>query len=195
MKRRLSLPSFSRSALRSSLMASVGRAILRSTIFPVGPSLAADPVSDDTRAEHVADELIFVAIPGKERGTGTAAPIEFLNVLYFVGGDFDFILQDSGGPEQADYVSLFGLAEANGEVRRVLAEVAGGSVDFEFLAQSSGEDFNFRADGALVVVESLEREAQRVVLVAAFIAEQHGGAVILRDQQDRRRRRCRSLRQ
>ena len=100
-----------------------------------------------------------------------------------VGGDFDFILQNAGRPQHADDVGFFRLAEADGQVGRVLSEVAGRAVDFKFLPHASGKDFDFRADGALVIVQSLERKAQRVVLVAAFVAEQHGGAVILRDQQ------------
>ena len=74
------------------------------------------------------------------------------------------------------------MAETDGQVGRVLSEVAGRSVHFEFLPQAGGEDFNFRPNGALVIVQALERKAQRVVLVATFVVEQHGGTVVLRDQ-------------
>ena len=66
---------------------------------------------------------------------------------------------------------------------RVLSQVAVRSVDLKFLPIAAREHFDFGADGALVVGQSLEREAQPVVLIAAFIAQQHGGTVILRDQQ------------
>ena len=66
---------------------------------------------------------------------------------------------------------------------RVLAEVAGRSGDLKFLAIGAGEDFDFGADGALVVGEALEIEPQPVVLVAAFVAQQNRRAVILRDEQ------------
>src|SRR5262249_36720358 len=38
-------------------------------------------------------------------------------------------------------------------------------------------------DGALVVVQALERESQPVVLVTAFVLEQDGGAMVLCDEQ------------
>ena len=100
-----------------------------------------------------------------------------------LAGDFDFVLQDAGRPQHADDIGLFRLAEADGEVGRILSEIAGRSVDFKLLAIAAGENFHLGADGALVVVQSLEREPQPVILVAAFVAEQNGGAMILRDQQ------------
>src|ERR1017187_7774221 len=141
-----------------------------------------DPVSNHARAQHVADELVFVAVPSEKRRTGTAAAVHFQKILTLVGGDFDFILQYAGRPQHADDVGNFRLPKTDGQVGRVLSEVAGRSIHFKLLPQASGEDFHLRADGALVVVQSLERKPQRVVLVAAFVVEQHGGSVILRDQ-------------
>ena len=141
-----------------------------------------DPVSNDACAEHIADELVVRAIPGEERWTGTAAAVHFSKGLRLVGGDFDFILQNAGRPRHADDIGNFRLSEADGQVGRVLPEVAGGTVHFELLPQPSGKDFHLRADGALVIVQALERETQRVVLVTTFVVEQHSRAVILRDQ-------------
>ena len=142
-----------------------------------------NPVADHARAQHVADQLVVRAIPDEKCGTGTAAAIDFQEVLFFQPGNSDFILQNAGGPEHAHDVGLLGLAEADDEVGRVLSEIAGRSGDFKFLAIRSGEDFDFGSDRALVVVQALERKPQPVVLVAAFIAQQHRRTVILRDEQ------------
>src|SRR6266436_2023978 len=40
------------------------------------PFIRPDPVSDNARAQHVADELIVLAVPHKERGAGRAAPVD-----------------------------------------------------------------------------------------------------------------------
>src|SRR5208282_1422690 len=141
-----------------------------------------DPVSDDARTEHVADEFVVRTIPSEERRTRAAAAIHLGKVLHLVGSDFNFILQNAGRPQHADDVGFFRLSKTDGQVGRVLSEVARRSIHFKLLPQASGEDFNFRANSALVIVQPLEREAKRVVLIAAFVAEQHGGAVILRDQ-------------
>src|ERR1019366_939086 len=151
-------------------------------IAPGAPFARRDPVSDDACSEHVANEFVVRAIPGEERGTGTAAAVHFSKVLHLVGSNSDFILQNAGRPCHADDVGFFRLPEPDGQVGRVLSEVTGRSVHFELLPQASGEDFNFCANGALVIVQALEREAQRVVLVATFVMEKHGGAAVLRDQ-------------
>ena len=96
--------------------------------------VGADPVSDDAGAEHVGDEFVALAVPDEEGGAGAAAAVDFEVVLLLVAGDLDFVLQHSGGPEHAHDVGFFGLAEADGEIRRVLAKVAVGAVDLEFLA-------------------------------------------------------------
>ncbi len=74
------------------------------------------------------------------------------------------------------------MAETDREVGRVLSQIAGRPIHLKLLPNAIGENFDLGSDGALVVVQPLERKPQRVVLVAAFIAEQHSGAVILRNQ-------------
>ena len=66
---------------------------------------------------------------------------------------------------------------------RILAEIAVGTVDLKLLPVAAGENFDFGADGGFVVGQSLERKPQPVILIAAFVAQQHGGPVILRDEQ------------
>ena len=140
-------------------------------------------MADYAGAEHVADKFVMLAIPDEQRRAGTAAAVDLRYSCSLLAGDFDFVLQNAGGPEHADDVGLLWLGRGRRRVGGVLAEIAGRSVDFEFLAIAAGEDFDLGADGALVVVESFEREPQPVILVAAFVAQQNGGTVILSDEQ------------
>src|SRR5579864_4648777 len=75
-----------------------------------------DPVADDCGAEHVGDELVAFAVPGEERGAGAAAAVDFEKLLALVAGDLNLVLQDAGGPEHADDVGFFRLAEADHDV-------------------------------------------------------------------------------
>src|SRR5438045_9011539 len=47
----------------------------------------------------------------------------------------------------------------------------------------SAEYFDLGSDGALVVIEALEGKLEPVILVAAFVAQQDGRAVVLRDEE------------
>ena len=126
--------------------------------------VGADPVADDACAQHVGDELVALAIPDKQRGAGAAAAIDLEELLFFVAGDVDFVLQHAGRPQHADDVGFFRIAEADGQVGRVLAEVSVGAGDLKLLPVAAGEHFDFGSDGALVVGQSLERKAQPVIL-------------------------------
>ena len=55
---------------------------------------------------------IFAAIPGEEDGARAAAAIEFADGLIFFGGEIDFVLRDTGGPEEADDFGIFFVFEA-----------------------------------------------------------------------------------
>src|SRR6266496_2860597 len=123
------------------------------------------------------------SIPNKQGRAGTTTTIEFRKLGLLVGGDFDFILQHASRPEHAHHVSLLGLSQADGEIRRVLPEISVGAVYFVFLANAVGENFDLGPDGALIAVQSLEREPHPVVLVAAFVLEQDGRAAVLGDEQ------------
>ena len=142
-----------------------------------------DPVPDHARAQHVGDELVALAIPDKQRGTRTAAAVDLQEVLLLVAGDLNFVLQHAGGPQHADDVGFLGIAQADDDVGGILSEIAVRSVDLKLLPVAAGEDFDLGADGGFVVVQSLEREPQPVILIAAFVAQQHGRPVILRDEQ------------
>src|ERR1022692_1410568 len=151
----------------------------RSVALP-GPN----PVPDHARAQHVGDELVAFAIPYKQRRAGTAAAVDLEKILLFIASDVDFILQHAGRPSHTHDVGLFRVAKADHDVGGILPQVSGRTGNLNLLPVPPREDFNFRTDGALVVGQPLEREAQPVILIAAFIAQQqHGGPVILRDQQ------------
>src|SRR5713101_5058118 len=123
------------------------------------------------------------AVPDEERGTRTAAAVDLQDVLHLVGSDFDFVLQHAGRPQHADDVRFFRLSKADGQVGRVLSEISRRSVYFKLLPQSGREHFNLRTDSVLVVVQALERESQRIVLVSALVAQQDSRTLVLRDQQ------------
>src|SRR5580692_1287978 len=142
-----------------------------------------DPVSDNSRTEHVPDQLVTCAVPNKKGGAGTSATVDLHELLFAIGGDFDFVLQDARRPEHADDISLGRLSEANRQVRRILSEITRRSRDLELLPSSSREDLDFGSDGALVIGKPFQIEAQPVVLVAAFISQQDSRTMILRDEQ------------
>src|ERR1035441_10460000 len=101
------------------------------------------------------------AVPSKERRARRAAPVEFLNVLQLVGGNFDFILQNARRPKQTDDVSLLSLTQPNREIGRVLPQISGRPVDLKLLPNAIREDFNFGADGRLVIVQP-DRKSTRL---------------------------------
>src|SRR5581483_9946239 len=141
------------------------------------PLPRSDPVPNHTCAENIGDQLVVLSIPDKQSRTRASSTIQFEKILLLVGGDFDLVLQHASGPQHAHDIGLLSLPEAHSQIRRVLPEVSVRAVDFEFLANTIGENLDLGPDGALVVVQSLEREPQPVVLVAAYVPEQDGGTV------------------
>src|SRR3954447_1966866 len=115
-----------------------------------------DPVSDDARAQHVADQLIVIPVPNEERRTRTAAAIDLQKFLLAFARNFDLVLKHSHGPKHANHVSLFGLSKSHNNVGGILAEIAGGSGDLKLLPIPAREYFDLGADGALVVVQSFQ---------------------------------------
>ena len=102
MKRKLSLPSFSRSEVRGTL-----------DVFrrPWNVALiGTNPMADDPSSQHVADQFVVSAVPGKKRGTGTAATIHLKETVILHSRDLDFVLDHAGGPEHPHYIGFLGLA-------------------------------------------------------------------------------------
>ena len=56
----------------------------------------------------------------------------------FRAPDLHFVLQDAGGPEQANHFGFALEAEACDDFRGALTQVAGSAGDFPFLLQSAG---------------------------------------------------------
>src|SRR6516225_35251 len=113
-----------------------------------------DPVADDAGPNHVGNELVLLAIPGKENGTRTATAVKLADALRFLGNKVDFVLRHAGRPEQAHGVDNFLRAQPNEQGSRVLAEVPGSTGDFPFLVERARIDLDLCADGALVVVRA-----------------------------------------
>ena len=68
-----------------------------------------EPVADDCGADHVGDEPVFVAVPGEQDRAGAAAAIGFLHGDDRGVGQIDFVLENAGGPEDAEQVDVIGL--------------------------------------------------------------------------------------
>ena len=81
-------------------------------------------MSDNGRAQQVGDEFIALAVPHEQRGAGTAAAVDLEKIVLLVACNLDFILQDTRGPEHAHDIGFLRVAEADGEIRRVLPEIA-----------------------------------------------------------------------
>src|SRR6266852_5131412 len=116
------------------------------------------PVADYSGANHVGDEFVLVPVPSEQHGARTAAAIEFAEAVLFSSSEIDFVLRNSGWPEQADDFDILLRTETGEDRRGILSEVAGGALDFPFLVQWAGVKLDFCADSALVVVEGFEIE-------------------------------------
>src|SRR5438876_6015396 len=142
-----------------------------------------DPVADDCRPDHIGDKFKFFAVPGEQYGTRAATAIDLSYLLPTASRPFDLILYYSGGPEHPHYISLGSILQAGEHLRRALRKISGAGNSFPFLLDSSGIDFNLCADGALVVVQSMEGQANPGVAVSAVISKQDRIAAILGDEQ------------
>ena len=72
----------------------------------------AGPVADDAGADHVREEFVFFAVPDEDDRAGTSAAVDFGDLFVLVRGDLHFVLQDAGGPEQANHFGFALEAEA-----------------------------------------------------------------------------------
>ena len=92
-------------------------------------------------------------------------------------------MKHASGPQHAHNVSLFRIAKPDHDVGGVLSQISVRPGNFKFLAIASSEHFHLGSDGAFVVGQPPEREPQPVILIATFIAQQHGRPMILCDEQ------------
>src|SRR5260370_8957785 len=138
-----------------------------------------DPVTDYAGTNHVGDEFILMAVPGKQNGAGTAAAVEFADAVFLFGDEVDFVLRNACWPEQTHDFDVMLGAEPGEDGRSVLATIARRALHFPLLVQRAGVNFDLGADAAFVVVQRLQVNAHPVVLIAALVSEQ--------------KRRCREL--
>ena len=83
------------------------------------------PMADDAGADHVGNELVSLAVPGKHHRAGAAASIDFVQQMTTARCELHLILHDSRGPQQSHDVRLSQAIDAGQDARRVLSQVAG----------------------------------------------------------------------
>ena len=81
-------------------------------------------MSNDPRANHVRQKFEFPAVPNEHDRTRTAAPINLRNTVRFQRGNFHFILQDAGGPQQPNHVRAAFRSKSRQNIRGTLAQIA-----------------------------------------------------------------------
>jgi len=145
-----------------------------------------EPMADHRRSDHVRDEFVFASIPGKQNRTGTAPPVGLLHRNHRRARQIDLILQHPGGPENAQQIDSLRIAQANQNLRRPLRLIARGSRHLPLLPLTIGEDLYLRAESRLVIGKASQIEANRVILVAAHIAQEHRRRIQLSHDQIRR---------
>ncbi len=129
------------------------------------------PVADDGRADRVGDELEPGAVPREENRARAAAAIDLLDLVQRVRRELHFVLDDAGWPEQTDDIDLGRLSDAGQDLARVRPEEARRRGRLELLPDRAGLHFDFRADAAAVVVQSGQRQPNRVAGVAAVVSQ------------------------
>ncbi len=124
-------------------------------------------------------------LPFQAKTTGQELPRRSSSLTFgdAFGGDVEFVLGNSGRPEQADDDGVAPVAESDENVAWPLAEIAARAGDFPLLPEAAGEDLDLGADGGLVVGVALQRDEEGVVLVASVVAEEDGRAVESGDEQ------------
>ena len=60
---------------------------------------------NDPRTNHVREKFEFVAIPDEHDRAGAAAAIDLGDDFVFVCGNFQFVLEHAGWPQQSNHVS------------------------------------------------------------------------------------------
>src|ERR1700685_2645313 len=141
------------------------------------------PMTHHDRAQHVGHKFVALAIPHKQCRTRTAAPVEFEKILLLVTRNLNFILQHAGRPQHAHDVGFFGVTKPYREVRRILSQISIRAVNLKLLPVAARKNFYLRSNCRLVVVQSLQRQPQPVILIPTVVAQQHRRPMILRDEQ------------
>ena len=142
-----------------------------------------DPVADHARPDHVRDEFVLAAIPGKQNRARATSPVELRDAVHLFRGQVNFILRNTRRPQQTNNFSITLRAQPGKNRRGVLPQIARRPRYFPFLIQRARVELDLRSDSVLVVIQRLQVNAHPVVLVAAFIAQNKGRATELRYRQ------------
>jgi hypothetical protein len=112
--------------------------------------------------------------PGATQWPMTAGPIVLLDLVQRVRRELYFVLDDAGWPEQADDIDLGRLSDAGQDLACARSEEARRRNRLELLPDRAGLHFDLRADAGAVVVESGQRQPNRVTGVAAVVSQADG---------------------
>ena len=123
-------------------------------------SPGADPVTYDSRANHVGDELVVFAVPDPNDRARTAAPVDFLNDVAAARtrAGLHLARRPVGQSSRTTSASFAWFRPATSR-RPILAKISRRCRQLPFLAQSSGEHFDFRAHATSIVGEAAKAQA------------------------------------
>src|SRR5207249_7591555 len=83
-----------------------------------------NPVTDDSRPNHVRYKLIMFAVPNPHDRARTAASVDLTNDVAAARRKSNLILHDAGRPKDPDDVRFFRLVDAGNNFHRILPEIS-----------------------------------------------------------------------
>ena len=98
-------------------------------------------MANNSRANHVRQKFIFLAVPHEHNRTRTSTAVDFGDhIPLILAGRIHFVLQHPGGPQQPNHVRSAPVPKARHDFGWPLSQVAGSAGDLPFLLQrASGE--------------------------------------------------------
>src|SRR5689334_1686680 len=140
------------------------------------------PMPHYAGANHIGHEMVSLAVPDKENGTGAASTVNFIDFSRTVGSQFSLVLHHAGGPKHPDDVNPALLPHARHQPDGALAEITI-TTDLPFLPDSTGKNFHLGAHRAFIVIQPGECYVQEIIAISTVIPQQHRRTMLLRDQQ------------
>jgi len=122
-------------------MYSAGRGIV--------PLVRANPVPDDSRADHVADKIVVVSVPHKQGRTRTSAPVSSDKAAR----DWQplrLVCNTTGRPQASAPRRPAFACPRRRRCRSNSAQISGRAIDLKLLPVRSREDFHLGAMAGLV---------------------------------------------
>src|SRR5438067_2614185 len=114
------------------------------------------PMTDNCRSNHVGDELVPAAIPGKQNGTRASTAIYFQHLVRLVRSKLDLVLIYAGRPQQAHDIGTNLLSKSREDLRRALRKMSAAARDLPFLLRLACKHLHLGAEGALVIVQAFQ---------------------------------------